>query len=107
MTLTQENLDRAVKKATKSFCRYKIAALGFDRRGDFIGSTVNRCRLERIHGAEHAEALLISHYRSSLKTIVICRTNKNGGVLPVHPCPLCLSMAKKYGIKIKTIGKEE
>ena len=94
----------AIKKARQSSCRYKISALGFNRKGDFIGSAINAKRLPK-HGCSlHAEIALIRKYGKRLSVIIICRTNKTGtSNLPIHPCPTCSSMANRYSITIKTV----
>lgn len=103
MTFKLHHLKRAIKKASQSQCHHKVSAIGFDKNGKVLGSTFNRCRFSRYQGGEHAEALLIRRYRSHLKTILICRVNKNGGLLPIEPCNACSNLARKMGIQIKTI----
>lgn len=93
----------AIKKAVKSVCKYKISAIGFNHKGEIIGSVVNQPRFSKPNGGWHAEALLIGRYGSNLKTIIICRVNKNGGLCPISPCKNCQKLADKYGIKITSI----
>jgi len=93
----------AIRKAQQSTCRYKISALGFNRKGDLIGTAINMHRLSKPGCSIHAEIALIKKHGRSLDTIVICRTNKSGSVLAIHPCKTCLMMANRYRIIIKTI----
>ena len=52
----------------------------------------------------HAEIhVLIKAGASRVKTIVIVRTNKQGKVLPIHPCPTCKKICNKYNIEILSI----
>ena len=103
MILKKLHLQRAIKKASQSPCNHQISAMGFDKHGTLIGISSNRRRFSRWNGGEHAEARLIRRYRSHLKTIVICRINKSGNLLPIDPCEACKSLAMKFGIKIKTL----
>jgi hypothetical protein len=36
----------------------------------------------------------------NLKSILICRVNPNGKILPLHPCKKCKEIADDLGIKI-------
>lgn len=101
--MTEYIYSLAIKKASQSSCRYKVAAIGFNHKGDLIGSAVNQHRLNKLGCSIHAEIALIKKYGRQLNTIVICRTNRRGAVLPIHPCSTCSKIASKYEIKIKTI----
>lgn len=93
---------RAINKAKQSICRYKISALGFDKKGNYIGSAFNQPRFSRYKGSIHAEMNLMSKYGKRLKTILICRVNRNGNIAPIKPCNMCKKKAKELGIKIET-----
>ena len=93
----------AIKKAQQSNCRYKISALGFNRKGDLIGTAINMNRLAKKGCSIHAEIALIKKHGRSIHTIIICRTNRAGTLLAIHPCNTCMYMAGRYGITIKTI----
>ncbi len=95
----------AIKKAKQSSCRFKVSAIGFNRKGDLIGTAVNQHRISKPGCSIHAEIALIKKIGRSLKTIIICKTNKTGGILPIHPCRTCASIALRYNIDIKTIGE--
>lgn len=93
---------RALKKAAKSKCKYKVAALALDKRGKFIGSAFNVQRFNREGGTIHAEMNLMRKYGPKIKTIIICRVSgRNGNIVKkIHPCDTCLKKANEYGIKI-------
>jgi hypothetical protein len=95
----------AKKKAAQSTCRFKISAIGLDKKNDIIGSTFNAPRFNRLGGGLHAEMRLMARYGKNLKTILILRVGNNGTVLPIHPCRTCAEKAKSLGIKI--IGHKE
>jgi tRNA(Arg) A34 adenosine deaminase TadA len=95
----------ALKKASQSSCRFKVSAIGFNRKGDLIGTAVNQHRISKPGCSIHAEIALIKKMGRNLSTIIICRTNKTGGILPIHPCKTCANIASRYGIVIKTIGE--
>ena len=97
----------ALKKASQSSCRFKVSAIGFNRKGDLIGTAVNQHRISKPGCSIHAEIALIKKMGRSLRTIIICRTNKTGGILPIHPCKTCTNIALRYNIDIKTIGESK
>ena len=98
-----EVISRLIKKAAKSPCRFRIAAIGMDMRGVVIGSATNLPYLPKAKGGVHAEELLISRSPRSLKTIIIARVGVSGILRPISPCSKCSDMAQKYGIKIVSI----
>jgi cytidine deaminase len=98
-------IEKARQKALKSKCNYKIAALGFNHKGEMIGSAFNKPRFERHGGGLHAEMNVMLKSGPSLKTIIICRVNKHGKFLPIHPCTTCRTKAKELDIKIVTINE--
>lgn len=93
----------AIKKAVKSPCVYKISALGFNRKGDLIGSSTNKKYKCQHNMGKHAEMELMKRYGKSLSTIIICRVNPKGVMLPISPCKRCSKMADNYGISISTL----
>lgn len=101
--MAPEIIRRAIKKASQSICKHSVSAMGFDKKGRFLGSDFNRPRFSRLHGGLHAERNLMSQYGSNLKTIIICRVNNTGEILPIDPCANCLKIAKKLGIKITSV----
>lgn len=91
---------RAVKKATKSSCRYKVVAIGFNKSGRVLGMSFNHPRFDRLNGSVHAEMNLIRKYGNQVKTIWIGRVGGTGAFLRIDPCESCLRVADKLGIKI-------
>ena len=104
-----ENFEDCLKKkASKSPSTYKISAIGFDKKGEVLGSVTNSYCMDgrelKHFGGRHAERLLISRYGALIKLIIICRVGgvKSGNVklLPIKPCYICQKVADKLGIKI-------
>lgn len=100
---TKNILPKLIKKARQSLCRYKVAAIGFDKRGNIVGSAMNRPRLDKYHGGLHAEMALLLKYGIQIKSIVICRVNRSGKLCPIVPCATCSRVAKALHITITTI----
>lgn len=96
----------AIKKAEQSYCKYRVSAVGLDKKGNVIGTACNRPRFCKYGGSIHAEENLIGRYKGNLHTIIICRISDNGSVKPIDPCERCQKLAKKYGIKIVSISGE-
>lgn len=91
---------RAIRKAMKSDCKYRISAVGLDHKGDLISISHNKHRFSHEGGSYHAEMLLMARYGKNLKTIIIYRVNKLGDLLPIAPCRACANKAEELGIKI-------
>jgi len=96
-------LNRLIKKALKSRCRYRVAALGVNKKGEVIGVTFNQPRFCGEGGSLHAEISLMQKYGRKISTIYICRVNRIGGILPIHPCKRCREKSEELGIKILSI----
>lgn len=102
--MTLQNIkELAIKKAYQSDCRYKISALGFNRRGELIYKATNRKRFFSKGGGIHAEMRVMLKAGPGLHTIVICRINNSGDLLPIDPCSICQSKAEDLGVKIVSI----
>lgn len=101
--MVSRHIDRLVKKAQQSVCKYRVAAIGFDRKGNVVGLTSNRPRISRDGGSAHAEMRLINRYGRRLRTILIIRTNDKGALQPIVPCANCTKAAMMHGIKIRSI----
>jgi len=103
----QNITNLAIKKAKQSDCRYKVSAIGFNHKGDLIGTAVNQHRISKPGCSIHAEIALIKKCGRKLRTIIICRTNKSGDILPIHACRTCSMMAERYGIRIYPLEIKE
>lgn len=100
--ITTEQLVRATNKALKSGCKYKVAAIGFDKRGQLLGVLTNQPYINRIGGSLHAEVKSIQKLRG-IRTLIVVRVNNKGILKPIHPCANCKNYAKRFSVKIKTI----
>lgn len=98
-----KKIEKGLKKAKKSICRFKISAIGMNKKGEVIYISSNKPRFVRKYGGIHAEEEVIKKAGPSLYKIYIIRVNKNGDKLPIEPCKKCRNLAKKYNIKIKSI----
>ena len=94
--------ELAIKKAKTSICKYKISAIGLNRKFEVIVSKTNRPRFHREGGSLHAEMMVMR--KPGVRYIIICRVNNSGQVLPIHPCKVCSAIAERHGVKILTIA---
>lgn len=94
----------AIKKALQSECIFKISALGFNKKNEFLGMTCNQKRFQGKGRGLHAEEQLIKRYGASIKTIIICRSNPSGAICPIEPCVKCKALADKYNIRIISLS---
>lgn len=95
--------DQAIKKAQKSSCRHKVVAVGFSKRGDYVGTCTNLPRFCKEGGSIHAEANLIRTYGKRIRDIYIMRVGRSGQLLPIEACENCSKIAEKNGIKIHSV----
>lgn len=94
----------AKKKAQQSECTFRVSAIGLNKRGEIVGSAINRYKYkERDRGQIHAEISLIHNYGKKISTIIICRVGNSGNILPIHPCDKCKKVADAMNIKIETV----
>lgn len=99
-------LGRLLRKAAKSSCEYRIAALALNKKSEVVARATNLRRFYRKGGGLHAEMRLMALARKrGIKTIIICRVGKSGMLLPIDPCPMCSKKAKELGIKIITMPR--
>jgi cytidine deaminase len=101
--MNKQTISLAINKALQSSCNYKVSAIGLNIKGDIIGTAVNQHRINRYGGGLHAEINLIKKYGKKIKTIIICRVNKGGDILPIHPCDTCKKILDRMNIDIITI----
>jgi cytidine deaminase len=91
------------KKASQSKCRFKVAAVAFNKRGELIATAVNKPRLAKLGGGEHAEMALLRKARG-IRSIVVCRVGHSGIVRPIEICDACRKVLNKLNIKAVTIS---
>ena len=105
---TNKNIKkRLINKALQSYCKFRVAALGFNRDGQCVASATNRSRFSHKGGGIHAEErLFFIARRKGIVKILICRIGSGGNLLPIDPCSRCSKIAEKLNIKIETIKKD-
>jgi cytidine deaminase len=97
----KEFTELGKQKCLQSICKFRVSAIGLNKDGQIVARAMNIPRFRHKGGGIHAERALMKNYRfKGIKTILICRTSKNGNILPIHPCPVCKKIAKKLNIKI-------
>lgn len=92
----------AKNKALQSLCRYKVSAIGLNRKGDIIVTAINKPMFSTHHGGQHAEMEIVRK-KKGVSSIIICRVNKSGDLLPIDPCTKCKEMAERLNIKIYSL----
>jgi cytidine deaminase len=97
--------DKAINKAKQSTCRYKVSAIGLNKKGDVFCSSINKQFLSSRGGGLHAEMILMRRYGRKIKSIIICRINNYGEPLPIDPCENCKKMADKLDITITSVKR--
>lgn len=101
--MKQTIIDYAISKALQSSCTYKVSAIGISRKGDILGCSINKRKICKKGMSIHAEVDLIKKYGRKIKTIIVCRVNNKGNVMPIDPCSTCLKIATRMGINIITV----
>ncbi len=92
-----------IKKAKQSKCRFKVCAMAFNKKGEYLGMSTNKQFLDKAGGSKHAEREVIARYGNNVKQIILCRVNSRGNILPIDPCHVCKKVIDKLGIKIKRL----
>jgi cytidine deaminase len=95
-------IEIAKKKALKSNCRYRVSAVGISDDGRILKTTFNKQRFFKYGGGVHAEREIMKTCGGNLKSILICRVNAHGKLLPIHPCKTCKEIANDLNVKIYT-----
>lgn len=108
MRTSHNLLNKLKRKASQSTCKSRVAALGFNGRGECVASSVNRPRLSRRGGGIHAEEQIFKVARKrGIVKILICRVGKGGELRPIEACESCSKTAKKLGIVISSVPHKE
>lgn len=94
----QDLINRAIKKASKSVIKYRVAAIGLNKKGEVLG-IVHSIKGVHLKRSFHAEERLMTRY-PKVKKILIIRIGIGGKLRPIHPCSVCSKMAKKRGVVI-------
>jgi hypothetical protein len=90
------------EKLNKSLT-YRVIAIGFDKKMNFLGIKSNgfsENKISRYGNGKHAERELIKRFGKKIDKIVILRFGRSGSLLPIEPCEICQKVAQKYNIKI-------
>lgn len=99
---------RLKKKANQSSCIFKVAALGFNKKGECVASSVNKPFLNKKGGGIHAEEQLFKvAKKKGIVKILLCRVGRSGELRPIKPCCSCSKTAKKLGITIVSIMNDD
>ena len=108
--INQNLISRLKSKATQTKTCYRISAIAFNKKGEFLGSATNGFQMDGRTPNKgcgiHAERKLISRYKYNIKTIIICRIGGGGNILPIEACSVCQKIADKMGIKIISVDSE-
>lgn len=96
-------IDVVKKKAMKSMCNYRIGAVGISHDGRILKATFNKPKFFWKGGGIHAEREVMKTCGKNLKSILICRVNSKGHMLPIHPCKVCKKIADELNIKIYSV----
>jgi len=97
------SIDTAISKAAKNVCHYKICAIGFNRRGEYLGMVTNRPRFNSKGGGVHAEIQLLRKFGKRVRSILLLRTTKGGKLIRIDPCPTCAKILNGLGIVCRTV----
>ena len=103
MTASPELINQGIRKAMKTLCHSKVAVICFDKRGKYLGITVNYQRFSKKGGGVHAEIAAINRFGKRLRTIVLLRSGHSGILRPIECCPVCARVMRENKVKVVTI----
>lgn len=102
-----KTIERIRNKALQSCCKFRVAALGFNKAGICVATSTNRPRFSRKGGGNHAEILIMREAKKKgITHILICRIGSGGALRPIDPCPNCQKIADRLNIQITTIPEK-
>lgn len=102
--MNRDLINRAIRKAAQSICKFRIAALGLNKDGICVMARTNRPMFARKGGGIHAEEQILAVAKTKgIVRILICRIGRGGDILPIEPCSRCQSIADKLGVEIDSI----
>jgi tRNA(Arg) A34 adenosine deaminase TadA len=101
------SIATAISKAVKNVCHYKICAIGFNRRGEYLGMVTNRPRFNTKGGGVHAEIQLLRKFGKRVRSILLLRVTKGGKLIHIDPCPTCAKILKVLEIECTTVMKKD
>ena len=101
------SIATAISKAAKNVCNYKICAIGFNRRGEYLGMVTNRPRFHTKGGGVHAEIQLLRKFGKRVRSILLLRVTKGGKLIRIDPCLTCAKILKDLEIECTTIMKKD
>lgn len=99
----------ANKVKTDRGVTYRIVAIAFSRKDNFLGLAMNGFRDFMSDGkgkGMHAEMKLMKQFGKQIDRIYILRVGNALDALPIHPCDNCSKVANKLGIKIICLHEE-
>jgi len=98
---------RLYKTALRSPCRYRIAAIALDERGNAIATATNVPRYPKHGGGIHAEMRALAKCKGrKVSEIWIIRIGNAGDERPIRACKRCEAVAAKHGIRIRSFREE-
>jgi len=93
-------IKKAYKRSTFTYCKFKVCAFCYDRRGRLLGITYALPRFNKQGGGLHAEMLGLQRWGTRIKRITLVRFGKSGDFLPIDPCKNCNRVLNKLNIKV-------
>ena len=108
---TKTTLVRLLEsKAPQSNSKFFIAAAAFTKKNNLLGIVTNRQNDKLPYSKRgtgfHAEETLFKKYGRKINHIYIVRVGRSGDPLPIDPCPKCAKIARKFGVEIINLHKE-
>lgn len=101
--MTPEVLALAIRTAHRSYCRFRVSAIAFDKHGKIISTAANQPRFDKKHGGIHAEMIALRKGGSRVTSMVVCRVGHSGILRPIHVCPNCQKILDKNRVKVFTV----
>ena len=93
-------IKKARKKSKKNPCKYKVAAICYDKRNNLLGIAYNVPRFEHKGGGTHAEMMALQKWGVTIKRMTLIRFGNGGDLLPIEPCKSCKRVLDKLGVKV-------
>ena len=97
----KELIELARRRCSTIPYRYRVIAVCFDSRGDYLGMASNYYGIKDSKSQNcHAELRALRRWGDKIHKMLLLRFGQGGAIRAIHCCPSCDKVMKKKNIKI-------
>ena len=103
--MTSSLLKRAIRKGKKVPLKYRIVAVGFNKKGEFLSVATNRARFSKKSGGLHAEINMLLRHGKDLHSLFLLRVSRKGELLPIDSCACCKGVLAEHKVRVYKVRR--